>query len=47
MPLKKGNSQKTINANISQLIRDGYSVKQAIAIAHRIAQQKKRGKKEK
>ena len=33
MPLKKGKSQKTISDNIRQLINEGYSRQQAIAIA--------------
>jgi uncharacterized protein YdaT len=33
MPLKTGSSQATISANIRQLIKEGYSRDQAIAIA--------------
>jgi len=42
MPLKAGKSQKTISANIEELIKAGHSRKQSIAIA-----MKKAGKSKK
>ena len=34
MPLKKGSSQKAIQANIEKLIKEGYKPTQASAIAY-------------
>lgn len=33
MPLKRGKSEKAVEHNVKQLIQDGYSQKQAVAIA--------------
>lgn len=33
MPLKKGKSRKTVGKNIRTLVREGYPVKRAVAIA--------------
>ena len=44
MPLKKGKSQKTISANIKELMHSGYPQKQAIAIAEHQAGNTKKGK---
>ena len=43
MPLKKRVSKKAFNYNVSQLIKDGYSTEQAVAIAYSI----KKGKRKK
>lgn len=41
MPLKKGSSQKTVSANISELVHSGRPQKQAIAIALKTARETK------
>lgn len=46
MPLKRGSSQKTISANIAELIRAGHDRAQAAAIAYKEAgKSRKKGKK--
>jgi len=42
MPLKKGSSKKTINANTEELIRSGRDPKQAYAIAQAQARKDRR-----
>lgn len=42
MPLKKGSSQKTVSANISELVHSGRPQKQAIAIALNVARKTNR-----
>lgn len=37
MPLKEGASQETVSANVKQLMDEGYSQQQAIAIALEMA----------
>jgi hypothetical protein len=45
MPLKKGSSNETIEANVKKLMDEGYSQKQALAIAYNKAGKSKKGKK--
>jgi uncharacterized protein YdaT len=47
MPLKKGRQPKTITGNIRQLIQEGYSRSQAVAIALSKAGKKKTRRKRK
>lgn len=47
MPLIQGYSQKTLEKNIRQLISDGYSHKQSIAISLQIAEKAKIKRKKK
>jgi hypothetical protein len=45
MPLKKGSSQETVSANISELVHSGRPQKQAIAIALKTARETSRAKR--
>lgn len=45
MPLREGDNKKTVSANISKLINEGYSKKQAVAISLQRAGKSKRGKR--
>lgn len=45
MPLKKGYSQATFQENVRKLVREGYPVKQAVAIAYSIKRKAKRRKR--
>ena len=48
MPLKKGQGQQAVSSNIRKLRKEGYPIKQAIAIAlHGAGKKKKLGSKRK
>lgn len=44
MPLKKDSSNKSVNSNISQLVKEGKPRDQAVAIAFQIQRDAKRKK---
>lgn len=45
MPLKRGRSRKAIQENIRTLVREGYPVRQAVAIAYSVAGRGRRKRK--
>ena len=45
MPLRKGGSDKTRSQNISEMVRSGYPVKQAVAASYTQQRASKRGKR--
>lgn len=42
MPLSKGKSEKSFKKNIAQLIREGYSKREAVAIAYSVKREAKK-----
>ena len=44
MPLKRGNSNKVVSANVKELMSTGRSQKQSVAIALKKAGKSKKGK---